>query len=295
MSRLTACFSMYSDMSTRTISFSLSNSCSANALASSVLPTPVGPRNMKEAMGLLGSARPARLRCTASATASTASSCPITRSCSSSARCSSFSRSDWASFCTGMPVQRATISAMSCSVTSSRSMLVLARCSSCASACSSCCCRLCREPYLSSAARFRSYSRSACCISMLTASISSRTCWMRSMFSFSAIHWSLSARCFSCTPASSASRDSRRPCDALSAAAPPRVRLSFSISSCMILRSSSSKAWGLLVISIFSLAPASSTRSMALSGRNRSAMYRSDISAASTRAESEMDTPWCSS
>jgi len=38
---------------------SVLNSCTARALASSVLPTPVGPRNMKEAMGRLGSLSPA--------------------------------------------------------------------------------------------------------------------------------------------------------------------------------------------------------------------------------------------
>ena len=33
---------------------------SASALANSVLPTPVGPRNMKEAIGRFGSPMPAR-------------------------------------------------------------------------------------------------------------------------------------------------------------------------------------------------------------------------------------------
>ncbi|SLA74531.1 Uncharacterised protein [Mycobacteroides abscessus subsp. abscessus] len=49
---------------------------SASALASSVLPTPVGPRNRKVATGLLPSRRPARDNRTASATARTASSWP---------------------------------------------------------------------------------------------------------------------------------------------------------------------------------------------------------------------------
>ena len=43
------CFSMYSLMSIRTMFFSSSNSACASALASSVLPTPVGPRNRKRA------------------------------------------------------------------------------------------------------------------------------------------------------------------------------------------------------------------------------------------------------
>src|SRR2546429_676286 len=42
---------MYSDMSMRTIACSESNMNSARARASSVLPTPVGPRNRKEPLG----------------------------------------------------------------------------------------------------------------------------------------------------------------------------------------------------------------------------------------------------
>ena len=55
MSLETECFSMYSDMSMRTMKFSSSNKNSARALASSVLPTPVGPMKIKEPMGRLGS------------------------------------------------------------------------------------------------------------------------------------------------------------------------------------------------------------------------------------------------
>ena len=51
--------------------FSSSKSSSARALASSVLPTPVGPRNRK-LEPLLWDARPALLRSTVSATAFTA-------------------------------------------------------------------------------------------------------------------------------------------------------------------------------------------------------------------------------
>ena len=46
-------------MSIRTMCLSESNNCSANALANSVLPTPVGPRNMKEPIGLFSSEIPA--------------------------------------------------------------------------------------------------------------------------------------------------------------------------------------------------------------------------------------------
>ena len=58
---------------------------------------------------------------TASATSRTASSWPITRSCRISSSRSSFSRSPSCSRATGMPVQAATISAISSSVTTSRS------------------------------------------------------------------------------------------------------------------------------------------------------------------------------
>ena len=62
MSLLTECFSMYSDMSTRTIARSSSKRNSASARATSVLPTPVGPRKRNDPIGRLGSERPARLR-----------------------------------------------------------------------------------------------------------------------------------------------------------------------------------------------------------------------------------------
>src|SRR5260370_1294530 len=60
--RATACFSMYSDMSSRTMAFSSSNRNSARARAVSVFPTPVGPRKMNEPVGRFGSCRPARAR-----------------------------------------------------------------------------------------------------------------------------------------------------------------------------------------------------------------------------------------
>src|SRR4030095_6444275 len=57
--RDTVCFSWYSDMSIRTIACSSSNRNSASARASSVLPTPVGPRKMKLPSGRFGCCRPA--------------------------------------------------------------------------------------------------------------------------------------------------------------------------------------------------------------------------------------------
>src|SRR4051795_8056227 len=61
-SRDTACFSMYSDMSMRIIASSSPNRNSASVRASSVLPTPDGPRKMNEPVGRFGSFRPARER-----------------------------------------------------------------------------------------------------------------------------------------------------------------------------------------------------------------------------------------
>ena len=58
MRRDTECFSMYSPMSMRTMCVSSSNRNSASARASSVLPTPVGPRKMNEPIGRFGSCRP---------------------------------------------------------------------------------------------------------------------------------------------------------------------------------------------------------------------------------------------
>ena len=75
------------------MAFSSSNSTSASALHSSVLPTPVGPRKMNEPIGRFGSCKPERLRRTALDTASTASSWPTTRWCRRSSSTSSLARS----------------------------------------------------------------------------------------------------------------------------------------------------------------------------------------------------------
>ena len=115
--RDTSCFSIYSDISKRSIFFSLPNIVSANALANSVLPTPVEPRNRNEPIGLFGSFIPALARRIALATAVTASSCPITRLWSSSSKWSRRSESFCFRFWRGTPVHLATTSATSSSVT----------------------------------------------------------------------------------------------------------------------------------------------------------------------------------
>src|ERR1019366_2541056 len=135
----------------------VSNRNAASARASSVLPTPVGPRKMKLPTGRSGSFSPERARITASATAVTASSCPITRLCSSSSRWRIFRISPSSSLVTGTPVQRLTTSAISSSSTSSLIILgpakVLANFSFSSASCFS---RPTSLPYFSSAARLRS-------------------------------------------------------------------------------------------------------------------------------------------
>jgi hypothetical protein len=109
--RATVCCSMYSDMSSRIMFFSSSNSSRASCFEMCVLPTPVGPRKRKLPMGRVLVARPARARMMASATALTAGSCPITCFFSRSSSPSTRSRSPWLSLETGMPVQRETTAA----------------------------------------------------------------------------------------------------------------------------------------------------------------------------------------
>ena len=70
---------MYSDISRRTIASSEPKKYVANAFVNSVLPTPVGPENIKLAIGRFGLFNPTRARRIARETATTASSCPIIR------------------------------------------------------------------------------------------------------------------------------------------------------------------------------------------------------------------------
>src|SRR5450759_1193098 len=112
-------------MSIRMTARSSSNKKSASDLASSVLPTPVGPRNRNEPVGRSGSATPERARRTASDTARTASACPTRRLPSSSSIRSSLAVSPSSNRPAGMPVQAATTSATSSGPTSS---LTIASC-----------------------------------------------------------------------------------------------------------------------------------------------------------------------
>jgi len=117
MSFETECFSMNSDISKRTSDFSLPNRNSAKARATSVLPTPVGPRNRKEPEGRLGDFKPARERRMARASAEIAFSWLMTRLCSYSSMRRSLVISSSLIDVMGTPVQRATTSSMSSLVT----------------------------------------------------------------------------------------------------------------------------------------------------------------------------------
>ncbi len=78
-------------MSNRIKLFILPLNSTANALDNSVFPTPVGPTNRNEPIGLLGSLIPDLERLIALLTAVTAPSCPITLLFSASANPLSFS------------------------------------------------------------------------------------------------------------------------------------------------------------------------------------------------------------
>ena len=106
---------MYSDMSMRTIASSSPKRNSASVRASSVLPTPEGPRKMNEPVGRFGSLRPARERRIALEMTSTAGCWPMTRLWSSSSMRMSFWVSASVSLKTGMPVHIDTMSAISSS------------------------------------------------------------------------------------------------------------------------------------------------------------------------------------
>ena len=123
---------MYSDISILTMAFSSSKRFCARDFASSVFPTPVGPKKRKEPIGFVGSFIPAFERRMASQTFSTASSCPMSLLWISASRCKTFERSDSFSFVTGMPVQRLMILAISSSVTLSCTSVLFS--SFCASA-----------------------------------------------------------------------------------------------------------------------------------------------------------------
>ena len=110
---------MYSLMSMRIMDFSESYIVSEIALQSSVLPTPVGPRNIKEAMGRFTEERPALLRRIALLTDDMASSWPTTLAARISSRSRSLAFSPSRSFEMGIPVDFDTTWDISADVTES--------------------------------------------------------------------------------------------------------------------------------------------------------------------------------
>ena len=266
--RLTENFSIYSLISSRTILLSSSNKASAKLFASSVLPTPVGPRNRKEPIGLFGSLMPAFDLWMASQTFVTPSSWPITRSCNILSRCRVFCFSDSFSFATGILVQREIILAISSSVTASWTRLK----SSFFTLSSSWANFFCNSgsfPYWSSAALLRSYRLCASWISRLTFSISSRREANPSTLFFSDSHLLFCCAYSSCNSASSFWRSTSLSFERLSVSF---FSAASSISICMVFLLSSSSSDGIESISVLMSAQASSTKSMALSGRNLSVM-----------------------
>src|SRR5215212_7193620 len=122
MSFETECFSMNSDMSKRIIERSEPKRNSASERATSVLPTPVGPKNRNEPTGRCGFLSPARERRMERARAEMAGRCAMTRLRSSSSMRRSFCVSSSFREVMGMPVQRAMTSSMSSRVTSTDMM-----------------------------------------------------------------------------------------------------------------------------------------------------------------------------
>ena len=114
----TECFSINSLMSKRISARSEPNKNSAIERATSVLPTPVGPKKRNEPTGRCGFLSPARERRIARARAEMAGRCDTIRSCRAFSMVNNFS----ASFCLidamGTPVQRAITSSTSSLVTS---------------------------------------------------------------------------------------------------------------------------------------------------------------------------------
>ena len=114
---------MYSLMSILSMAFSSSNKNSASALVSSVLPTPVGPKNKKLPIGLCSSDIPALDLRIAFATEAIALSCPTTLSLILFSTVNSFCFSPCIILSSGMPVIFATTLDISSAVTTSLSMV----------------------------------------------------------------------------------------------------------------------------------------------------------------------------
>ena len=125
MRREIVCFSLYSLISIRVIAFASWNKNSDNALAVSVLPTPVGPRNRKlpifRSEDVDETCKFVRANRTQFAMAVNTWSCPTTRCRNVSSICNNWYDSLLPVLIrdTGIPVCRATIVAITSAVTES--------------------------------------------------------------------------------------------------------------------------------------------------------------------------------
>mmetsp|Transcript_96585 Transcript_96585/g.268471 ORF Transcript_96585/g.268471 Transcript_96585/m.268471 type:complete len:208 (-) Transcript_96585:2112-2735(-) len=171
MSLETVCFSMYSLMSRRIMASSVPKNVEARVLQSAVLPTPVGPENMKPAIGRSGFLSPARARRKARETLCTASSWPMMLRCNSASSCRSREDSEAPTCSTAMPVQPATTCATSSSVTSRPSSAVAL--SACPPVTLESCCRTSTSRALSSCASAKRSATAASCICAFSARSSS--------------------------------------------------------------------------------------------------------------------------
>ena len=157
-----------------------------------------------------------------------------------------------------------------------------------ASSCSSSFTSFGNTPYFSSAARLRSYSACAFSIEALVCSICSLIFCALPIAFFSFSHLALMAENSSLSSLSSASISERCESESLSVSFESAAD---SISSCIIFLDISSISVGIEFISVFIKAQASSTKSIALSGKNLSEIYLFDSTAALISAESCIFTP----
>ena len=212
---------------------------------------------------------PAFERRMASHTFSTASSCPMSLLWISASRCNTFERSDSFSFVTGIPVQRLMILAISSSVTlSCTSVLFSSFCAS-ASASSSSFSTWGKSWYCN----LEAFSYSPFCIAILTSACKSfffslKVCSLETAF-FSFSHCAFWTLNLSRSSESSFWRATSLSFESWSSSF---FSASSSICSCIIFLCCSSISSGMESISVLIMAQASSTRSIALSGRKRSEM-----------------------
>ena len=243
---------------------------SARDRANCVLPTPVGPKNIKLPMGRFGSWSPALARLIEFETNRTASTCPITCRCKTSSISSNLCFSDCSILSTGIPVQRDTTRDISSSPTSSfNSFSVWSVFSKDSSSFCNSSSRRGKVPYFNSAAFSSCPSLSAPSLSSVALCIFSFNALFSSIIFFSYFHCSFKTEYFSLISRISISNASNLLTDSLSFSF---LKASRSISNWVIFLWYLSISAGIESICIFKNEAASSIKSIALSGRNLSDM-----------------------